>query len=50
MYSNIYDAMPQSDIGQADVVFESPVEGGITRMCCLFENKTDLEKISKVIL
>ena len=26
MYSNIYDAMPQSDIGQADVVFESPVE------------------------
>ena len=24
MYSNIYDAMPQSDIGQADVVFESP--------------------------
>lgn len=48
MYSNIYDAMPQSDIGQADVVFESPVEGGITRMCCLFENKTDLEKIGPV--
>lgn len=40
--------MPQSDIGQADVVFESPVEGGITRMCCLFENKTDLEKIGPV--
>ena len=48
MYSNIYDAMPQSNIGQADVVFESLVEGGITRLCCLFENKDSLEKIGPV--
>lgn len=48
MYSNIYDAMPQSNIGQADVVFESLVEGGITRLCCLFENKASLEKIGPV--
>ncbi len=48
MYSNIYDAMPQSSIGEADVVFESLVEGGITRLCCLFENKDALEKIGPV--
>lgn len=48
MYSNIYDAMPQSSIGQADIVFESLVEGGITRLCCLFENQTELEKIGPV--
>lgn len=48
MYSNIYDAMPQSSISEADIVFESLVEGGITRLCCLFENKTALEKIGPV--
>lgn len=48
MYSNIYDAMPQSSISYADVVFESFVEGGITRLCCLFENQTQLEKIGPV--
>lgn len=48
MYSNIKDAMPQASIAQADIVFESLVEGGITRLCCVFENKTDLEKIGPV--
>lgn len=48
MYSNIADAMPQSNIGTADVVFESLVEGGITRLCCLFDNQTQLEKIGPV--
>ncbi len=48
MYSNIADAMPQSSIGEADVVFESLVEGGITRLCALFENKTSLQKIGPV--
>ena len=48
MYSNIADAMPQANISKADVVFEAPVEGKITRMCCLFENQTDLEKIGPV--
>jgi hypothetical protein len=48
MYSNIVDAMPQSSIGEADVVFESLVEGNITRLCCLFENKDALTKIGPV--
>lgn len=48
MYSNIKDAMPQSSIRSADVVYESLVEGGITRLCCVFENQTGLDKIGPV--
>lgn len=48
MYSNIADAMPQSSISYADVVMESLVEGGITRLCALFQNKTELVKIGPV--
>jgi len=48
MYSNISDAMPQSSLGYADVVFESLVEGGITRLCGIFENCTTLVKIGPV--
>lgn len=48
MYSNIEDAMPQSSIGYADIVFESLVEGGITRLCCVFDNQTTLTKIGPV--
>ena len=48
MYSNIFEAMPQSSLSYADVVFESLVEGGITRLCGVFENCTMLEKIGPV--
>jgi hypothetical protein len=48
MYSNIQDAIPQSSISYADIVFESLVEGGITRLCAYFENKTELTKIGPV--
>jgi hypothetical protein len=48
MYSNIAEAMPQSSISYADVVYESLVEGGITRLCCVFENQTSLQKIGPV--
>ncbi len=48
MYSNIKQAMPQSNISKADIVFESLVEGGITRLCCFFKNQTELEKIGPV--
>lgn len=48
MFSNIEDAMPQSSISYADIVFESLVEGGITRLCCVFDNQTSLSKIGPV--
>ncbi|MBE5871603.1 MAG: DUF3048 domain-containing protein [Lachnospiraceae bacterium] len=45
MLSNIKDAQPMSGVGSADVVFEAPVEGEITRFLALFEDYDDLEKI-----
>lgn len=48
MFSNIIDAMPQSSISYADIVFESLVEGKITRLCGIFENCTTLTKIGPV--
>lgn len=48
MYSNVADAMPQSSISYADIVFESLVEGGITRLCAVFEDQQGLEKIGPV--
>ena len=34
---NYPQARPQSGLGQADVVFEEPVEGGITRLVAVFQ-------------
>lgn len=48
MYNNVAEAMPQSSISYADVVFESLVEGNITRLCAVFENCNTLEKIGPV--
>lgn len=45
MLSNIEAAQPMSGVGSADVIFEAPVEGEITRFMALFENYDDLEKI-----
>jgi len=46
--SNIITAVPQSGIEYADVVFETPVEGGITRLIGIFENYDALKKIGSV--
>ncbi len=48
MINNIGEAMPQSGIGQADVVYEMIVEGGITRLMAVFSNYEGLEKIGPV--
>lgn len=48
MISNVYDALPQSSIGAADIVFESYAEGGITRLCAVFGDTTGLTKIGPV--
>lgn len=37
MINNIVDAIPQSGIGNAGVVYEATVEGGITRLMGLFD-------------
>jgi len=38
VYNNIRVALPQNGIGQADMIYEMPVEGGITRIVALFQN------------
>ena len=37
MFNNLKAAQPQLGVGQADVIYEVPAEGGITRMLGLFQ-------------
>lgn len=48
MINNIKEAMPQSGIEQADVVYEMLVEGGITRLLAVFTDYDDIAKIGPV--
>ncbi|MDY2938548.1 MAG: DUF3048 domain-containing protein [Fusicatenibacter sp.] len=48
MLNNIYDACPQSGISRAGIIYEAPVEGGITRLMGVFEDYGDLTKIGSV--
>ena len=48
MLNNIQDAVPQSGIANAGVVYEAPVEGDITRLMGIFEDYDDLTKIGSV--
>lgn len=48
MLNNIKTAVPQSGIEQAAVVYEAPVEGGITRLMGIFEDYDSLTKIGSV--
>ncbi|MCR5345876.1 MAG: DUF3048 domain-containing protein [Lachnospiraceae bacterium] len=45
MMGNTKSAAPQSGIGEASVVYEIPVEGGITRLMAIIENYRNLKKI-----
>ena len=48
MLNNIKEAIPQSSIEAADIVYEAPVEGGITRLMGIYEDFDDLDKIGSV--
>lgn len=48
MINNIQAAIPQYGISQADVIYESLVEGSITRLMAIFEDYSNLEKIGPV--
>ena len=48
MLNNIQAALPQSGIANAEVVYEAPVEGGITRLMGIFEDYQDVERIGSV--
>lgn len=48
MLNNIQDALPQSGIANAEIVYEAPVEGGITRLMGIMEDYQDVERIGSV--
>lgn len=48
MLNNVKAACPQAGIANAGVVYEAPVEGGITRLMGIFEDYDNLEKIGSV--
>ena len=48
MYNNIINAIPHSGISNADVLYEAPVEGSITRIMGVFENYDKLKKMGSV--
>lgn len=48
MINNLKPAMPQAGIGQADIVYEMLVEGGITRLMAIFTDYSNLDKIGPV--
>lgn len=48
MINNIQQAMPQAGISQADVFYEIPVEGNVTRTMALFQDWTQLAKVGSI--
>lgn len=47
MINNLHKALPQSGIGQADILYEALAEGEITRLLAVFQD-FDVEKIGPV--
>ncbi len=48
MINNIQDAIPQSDISKADIIYEFKVEGGITRLLGIFSDYSKIEKLGSI--
>ncbi|GHU44302.1 putative lipoprotein YerB [Clostridia bacterium] len=45
MIGNTVDALPQYGISKADIIYEVPVEGGLTRLMAIFQDTSGLDKI-----
>ncbi len=48
MMNNLKIATPQLGISQADIIFEIPAEGGITRMLAIYQSVEDVGEIGSV--
>ena len=46
--NNVKAAMPQHGIGQAEIVYEMLVEGGLTRCLAIFSDVSDVAKIGSI--
>ncbi len=48
MINNIKTALPQYGIGAADILYEVPVEGGITRMMAVYNDYTKVPRVCSI--
>jgi len=48
MIGNTENACPQFGIGEADIIYEAPVEGGLTRLMGIFQDYSKLVKLGSV--
>ncbi len=48
MIGNTVDALPQFGVYDADVLYQVPVEGGLTRLMAIFDDYTKVPKIGSV--
>lgn len=48
MLNNLKKALPQAGVSQADVIYELPAEGGITRMMALYQSVEGVGEIGTV--
>jgi hypothetical protein len=48
MFENTTAALPSYNISNADIIYEFPVEGGITRMMAIFQDYSGMERIGNV--
>lgn len=48
MYNNIINAIPHSGLSNAEIIYEAPVEGSITRLMGIFDNYENLKKMGSV--
>ncbi len=48
MIGNTQSALPQYGIGQADIIYEAPVEGGLTRLMGIFGDYEGIDKLGSV--
>lgn len=48
MINNIIKAQPQRGVSNADIIFEVPAEGGVTRMLAIFQDVSGIESIGSI--
>lgn len=48
IFNNLYQAMPQLGVSQADLIYEIPAEGGITRMLGVFQTLNDVDTLGSI--
>jgi len=48
MINNLYESLPQIGISEADIIYETLEEGGITRLLCVYNNYSDIKEIGSI--